>query len=427
MSESAVRTAEARPAAPAAPRDPGRRPRVLIVSVGHNIFDERVLRTVEAARSLGSCVYAIDREYLEAGLRRDPGLRAETAARLGPGVEVRPLPPARRVRVLDRVTRYWYAYRIAKMARDEAADVVHIHEVGALGLAIAAFVRRLVPGCRIIWDYHDWIPYEVAYETRHSPTVYRWALPRMLAFCRRLAASVDVAVCISPGHARWVEEHLGIRERLVVQNVRARLAPGELEFGPPRRQLVFVGNVMRIRRIEFMIDLLAELSADFPDASLAVCGHVQDEGYHAELVRHARARGVEDRVAFHGRYRSDTELARLVGRGSVGLYLSYPQAFDTGILAIASANKFFTYLALGLPVLLEEGYDNMQAILDEYQAGYRFGGAEECAARVREIWETEGLWDRLSGNAFAAAAAMPAEEYEPALRALYQPALSGGV
>lgn len=418
---SAVLAGETR-AAPAAPREQARRPRVLFLSPGHNIFDERVLRTVEVARSFGPCVYAVDREYLETALRANPGLLEEAAERLGPDVKVRPLPPSHRVRVLDRVTRYWYAWRIARMARDEAADVVHIHETGVLGLVIAAFVRRLVPGCRIIWDYHDWIPYEVAYETRHNPTLYRLVLPRMLAFCRRMAASLDAAVCISPGHARWVREHLGVREPMVVQNVRARIAPGELAFGPPRRQLVFAGNVMRMRRIEFMIDVLAELAADIPDASLAVCGNVQDEAYREELVRHARERGVEDRVVFHGRFRSDAELAGLVGRGSVGLYLAYPEAFDTGIMAIASANKFFTYLTLGLPVLLEEGYENMQEILDQHQAGYRFRTREECVARLREIWDTEGLWERLSGNAFQAAASMTAEGYEPALAALYQPA-----
>ena len=396
---------------------PDRRPLLLTLAPGHSVWDERVLRTVQAANGFYRCGLALDRDVVRDTL---PSARERVAARLGREVEVVELPAWPRVRGLARLTRYVYANRIAGQARALAPAVVHVHESGILGLMVAARVRRALPDARIVFDYHDWIPDEVAGSVRNVRALYGPAMAAWMPRLRRMARAVDVAVCISPGQAEWTRRELGIQRTLVVQNVRD--APSAAPFGRRdfRPQLVWAGHVMRIRRLELVVDVLARLRAEGTDAEFSVLGDVTDPGYADELRAYARARGVEDRITFHGRYHGDGELLRFVGPGALGLTLAMEEKLPTGINRIASANKFFSYMALGVPMLLEAQYENMAGIAASAGAGAAFTGVEGCAAAARALWESPGTWERMSQAALQVARSMNSQTYEPVLEALYR-------
>jgi glycosyltransferase involved in cell wall biosynthesis len=407
-----------RPSAP--PREaqaPAPATRLLSIAPGHLVWDERVLRSLDAARRVHRCVLALDRD-LNAAVPDEEVQRVRD--RLGGEVEMVLLPQWPRARGLARLTRHLYAHRIAAQARALQPDVVHIHESGILGLMVAARVRRALPDARIIFDYHDWIPDEVAGSVRHVGALYGPAMAAWMPRLRRMARAVDVAVCISPGQAEWTRDELGIARTVVVQNVRD--TPSAASFGRRdfRPQLVWAGHVMRIRRLELVVDVLARLREEGVDAELSIFGDLTEPDYADDLRAYARERGVEERVVFYGRFQGDRELLRHVGPGALGLTLAMEEKLPTGINRIASANKFFSYMAMGLPMLLEAQYENMAQIAAAAGAGEAFTGVEGCAAEARRIWACPQTWERMSQGALQVARSMNSQAYAPVLEALYR-------
>jgi glycosyltransferase involved in cell wall biosynthesis len=391
--------------------------RLLSIAPGHLPWDERVLRSLDAARRVHRCVLGLDRALFETVRPEDV---ERVRDRMDGEVDLVLLPEWPRMRGLARLTRYLYAYRIAEQARALAPDVVHVHESGILGLMVASRVRRALPDAHIIFDYHDWIPDEIAASVRNVGALYGPAMAAWMPRLRRMAQAVDVAVCISPGQAEWTRQELGIGRTVVVQNVRdmPSAAPfGRRDFRP---QLVWAGHVMRIRRLELVVDVLARLKELGTDAEFSVFGDVTEPDYAEELKAYARERDVEDRIVFHGRFQGDRELMRHVGPGALGLTLAMEEKLPTGINRIASANKFFSYMAMGVPMLLEAQYENMAGIAAQAGAGAAFTGVEECAAAARRIWACPQTWERMSQGALQVARTMNSQAYAPVLEALYR-------
>jgi glycosyltransferase involved in cell wall biosynthesis len=403
----------------AVPRPPPRPLSILTMAQGHSILDERVLRTVQVAARHGRSHYAVDARFLHR-LRRDgEGAMESVLQRLGTAVELVLLPPRSERRLIGRVTRQVHAMRSGLLARRLRPDVVHIHESGFLGLLTAHWVRRFHPSCTIIFDYHDWIPFEIAASVRNRARLFQRLLPPMLRLHRYLARSVDAAVCISEGQAEWTREVLGIRKTSVVQNVRPRIAQPDLaarDFAP---QLLFLGHVMRGRRLEVFVDALVDLSGRGVHATLEVFGEVLDPGYAEEVRQYAHARGAGERLTFHGRYSGDESVAPFLHRGALGTFLSPEQVIDTGALRIASTNKFFSYLALGVPVLLPAGHDNMCEILRRYGAGEVFSSLDDLVQRAERIWRTPGAWEHLSAGSARAGAEVNSTASESVIGQLY--------
>jgi glycosyltransferase involved in cell wall biosynthesis len=399
--------------------DPKAGQTLFTVAPGHFIYDERVLRTICAAHGFTRNVYGADRDFYERTEKADPLLAEKVAERLGSEVEVILLPPWRRVRFLARVTRHWYARQIGLQAQQLRPDVVHIHESGVLGLLVAWWVRRFVPGCRIIFDYHDWIPYELAHVVRQSRPLYAASMILTMPVLRRLARAVDTAVCISPGHAQWTRSELGIADTVIIQNVRPPTPPPVPPSGELKCELLFVGNVMRIRRLELMVDVLVRLRASGVDAVFKVLGEVMEPDYAEEVRAQARRHGVEEQVVFLGSFMGDRDLSAHVRRGSLGVVLALDDVVDSGINTIASANKFFSYLALGVPVLVEAPYANMVALATEHDVGVAFDSPDGAAAAAAVAWADPKGWDRMRENALGFVGEMNSDSYAPVLKRLY--------
>jgi hypothetical protein len=144
-----------------------------------------------------------------------------------------------------------------------------------------------------------------------------------------------------------------------------------------------------------------------------------EPAYADEVRAYARERGVEEALVFHGRYVGDRDLAGHVRRGSLGVVLALDDALDTGINRIASANKFFSCLALGMPVLVEAPYENMVELAQEAGAGRAFDSPAACADAAMAAWADLAAWDRMREGALALVAEMNADAYRPLLARLY--------
>jgi len=391
--------------------------KILILAPGHYIYDVRPLRTVKIASQFGKCFYAVEED------RTDKLYKRETLSKiydkLGDDVSVLILPHRTRIKIINRISRYMFVIKICLLVRRIKPHIIHIHESGRLGLLLSFCIRHLMPSSKIIFDYHDWIPLEIAQLCRNIKPIYNGTWPFFLRYYRYLSKSVDIFVCVSPGHAEWTQKKLGAVNTIVVQNVRDYCPPVQVNNGAVRHEIMFAGHVMRERKIEYAIDVIMELNIQSVKAKLLICGKVLEEDYVKDLILYAKNKGVDDCIVFSGDYSSSEALAKFIMRGTIGYWNLNYQEFDTGIEKITSGNKFFTYLSLGLPVLLEEGFDNMADILMENKAGYTFHSVKDFADKARKIWETDGLWESMRNNALEVSKKMNSTVYNSVIEKLY--------
>jgi len=395
--------------------------RVLFVAPCHVISDERVLRTLRVAQSQEcECFLAIDEQ-----LYASPKTQRLKASRAGvenglKSATLLSLPSVSSNKGLARLQRLWKAPAFVRQVEMLKPDLIHVHESGLLGLWLSFCFKRVFPRTNVFFDYHDWIPFELSVFLGHSRLLYLVMLPLLTRLCALLASRLDGVIAVSNGQASWVAQRLGCKRVLVVPNVRPMLPPASFQGDHFVPALIFVGNVMRSRLLERVVQLLPSPRLRAFTPRFEVFGMFADPAYQDDLTRQAEESGVSGSLVFHGSYGSDSEIRSALGAGALA-YL-FPLTFvanPSGIEAISSSNKFFSYATLGLPMLVHSSYKEMVSILLSHRAGFVFSSLDELAERCVEIWSDPDLWHTLSRGAFTIAAAMNNDVVERQLQQLY--------
>ncbi|MDP1788085.1 glycosyltransferase [Nitrosomonas sp.] len=133
-----------------------------------------------------------------------------------------------------------------------------------------------------------------------------------------------------------------------------------------KRVLVYLGTLIRPRKIETLFEMLAIVKREFPNVLLVLVGDAQDEPHQRWLEVKAEEAGVKDQLLWTG-WLSMFEGWRYVCAAEVGLS-PFPRGY---LLDSASPTKVPEYLALGVPVVCNENPDQEQVILQS--------GAGVCA------------------------------------------------
>lgn len=390
----------------------------VIVAPGHGTWDERVMRTLCVAREFGQVHGWLD--SLPSDGDGAGSYSAASGSKCLEGIEFALLPPRRRRKLAGWLQWGWAV--TAKLAQIHP-DLVHLHDSAGWGLAIAQQLRRQpgMAGVKIVWDYHDWIPYDIAARVGMQSSAYRIAHRVAEAVFRWQVRSVDVMVGISDGQLRYGREVLGIEKGLYVENGRLERLPAYQPTGPMTHRLVWLGNIMSIRGVEFILEVLREVSDRFTDAQLHVWGVVREPQYMDSLLTLANELGVRDRFFFQGPYASDSDLRASVAVGTVGLAPGWADPLGTGINEIASSNKFHSYINLSVPVLLQSNLSNMASQLLSYDAGCVYDpNPKSCAEAVAQIWTSDAAWQRMSAGAARLSLQVNGEQGAHKLRKLYQ-------
>lgn len=180
--------------------------------------------------------------------------------------------------------------------------------------------------------------------------------------------------------------------------------PAPLEQGPmhPRSTtpvLTVLGRLVPHKQVETAIGILADLQGVHPDLRLDVIG----AGYwHDELVRHAAARGVLDRVDFHG-FVDEATKHRLLGRSWLMLMPSHKEGWgltiveaglhETPALAFAHAGGPTESIRHGETGLLahtpDEMRDQVSVLLQDAELRTAFGRAARQHALSFD-WNSSG-------------------------------------
>jgi glycosyltransferase involved in cell wall biosynthesis len=128
--------------------------------------------------------------------------------------------------------------------------------------------------------------------------------------------------------------------------------------------VVYLGTLVRVRRLDFLVRAFALVRAAVPTARLFFVGRGDDPSDEAFLQGEVARLGLEDSIVFTGQ-RPQQEALRYVREADVCVSPFHP----TPILRSASPTKLVEYMALGKAVVAND-HPEQKRVIDESGAGY---------------------------------------------------------
>jgi len=131
--------------------------------------------------------------------------------------------------------------------------------------------------------------------------------------------------------------------------------PIEAPFLKGKRVLVYLGTLDRVRKIELLFEMLALLKASVPNVLLVIVGDTEDEVHGAWLKEQAIKLGVNELVFWTGWLPMQTAWSYVLA-AEIGLS-PVPRGY---LLDMGSPTKAIEYMALGLPVVMNDNPDQYE-------------------------------------------------------------------
>ena len=126
-----------------------------------------------------------------------------------------------------------------------------------------------------------------------------------------------------------------------------------------RRVIAYLGTLDRVRQIDILLHMVAIVARSEPGVLLLMIGDTEDAAHRAWLQREAERLGVAGNVLWTG-WLASSEAWRYVRAAEVGLS-PFPRGF---LLDSASPTKAVEYMALGLPVVVNDNPDQAQVVAE---------------------------------------------------------------
>jgi len=201
-------------------------------------------------------------------------------------------------------------------------------------------------------------------------------------------------------------DHVFVQSRQMLEDLKARGVPEEkmtvapmgvdadvvaLADGLPvlplgDRALVFTGMFYRIRRLDFLFEVLRRVHEFEPQAVLYMVGEAEPLDYGKELREKVASLGLADRVVFTG-FQPLERMFQYVKSAAVCLSSYYPPF----VLNSTSPTKLIEYMAMGRPTVVTDHPE--QKLLTEESGGglcvpYDAGGMAEAVVMLLRDRET---------------------------------------
>lgn len=232
------------------------------------------------------------------------------------------------------------------------ATHIYIHDSGLLGLSLVRALNNKYPDKFIIFDYHDWIPWELYYQINKrvkKPILSKYlskGVERILKLFIFHKVKIDILIGISAMQVAWLKDFLiqtkNDTSSFVFPNIRPELNKHHNLVRGDNISLLWVGSIMEGRDLDFLLNFLDTSSHD--NIQLDIVGQVKSLDLFECIKDHSK-------ITYHGAFNTDEDiLDKIQGKNTIGFFGGW---FDSGlgINEIASPNKIYSYLNLGLPVL----------------------------------------------------------------------------
>lgn len=186
--------------------------------------------------------------------------------------------------------------------------------------------------------------------------LYRLVLPRADHVFVQSEQMVEDVVVYGISRSKMTPVPMGV-------DLEASLASGIHPVDDPRltgkRVAVYLGTLDRARRIEVLFEMLAIARASCPDLALVLVGDTEDAQHLAWLKSEAQRLGVAEAVVWTG-WLPTAQAWSYVRAAEVGLS-PFPRGY---LLDSASPTKAVEYMAIGLPVVVNDNPDQARVVAE---------------------------------------------------------------
>jgi glycosyltransferase involved in cell wall biosynthesis len=276
--------------------------------------------------------------------------------------------------------------RILSLARREHYDFIQVKDCYAA--AIVGLVAARLSGTPFFY-WHSFPFPEASLEQARVPGSRHRLLYRLrgrllhLLLYRIISPAADHVFVQSEAMLHHMAQHGIPPDRMTPMPMGVDEALLEARMSAAPRQdisIVYLGALDRLRRLDFLIHVLAAVVVRFPNARLRFVGDGHDPADVDLLRATARARGVEDRLEITGFLPREQALQH-VAAASVCVSALPPGP----VYEVSSPTKVLEYLALGRPVVANHIPDSRK-VLTESGAGisvpYDVGAFAEAVCRL---------------------------------------------
>ncbi|MFM9913833.1 MAG: glycosyltransferase [Methylophilaceae bacterium] len=271
------------------------------------------------------------------------------------------------------LVKFWHNMRILLTVRASNYDAIQVRDMTVTAL-IALLVAR-IKGLRFFYwlSYPQsegqidrartrgikagikfWFP--LIQGTFGKWLLYRIVLPRAdHIFVQSQQMQLDVArhgIAMS----RMTPVPMGVDRELAQSD---EIQPARDDRLAGKRTVVYLGTLDRLRQIEVLFQMLAIVKQQIPNILLVLVGDTEDAAHREWLKQEAVRLGAGDHVLWTG-WLSATKAWSYVRAAEIGLS-PIPRGY---LLDMGSPTKAVEYMALGLPVVVNDNPDQAQVIAE---------------------------------------------------------------
>jgi glycosyltransferase involved in cell wall biosynthesis len=274
--------------------------------------------------------------------------------------------------------------RILGLTRRHSYDVIQVKDkyvTAVFCLAVARF--RKIPFC-------FWLAYPHAEANLHGAR-HRIVRYPLFYWFRGMYQSMLLYRLLLPAANHVFVQSEQMREDIAAKGIdRSKMTPipGSLDLsrvpfrgtedpGPEGKRLLYVGTLIRERRLDFLVRVFSALPDRHHDAELVFVGAGENPEDEALIEREIERTGVaRERVIFAGRMPRD-RVWRHIEESAVCVSPYFP----TFILNSTSPTKLLEYMAMGRPVIANE-HPEQSLVLNESGAGFAVAWDEQAFANA---------------------------------------------
>jgi glycosyltransferase involved in cell wall biosynthesis len=205
--------------------------------------------------------------------------------------------------------------------------------------------------------------------------VYRFVMPRADHVFVQSDQMLEDVLAYGVPREKMTPVPMGVAPQMI-----PRVSPDDLL--PARGRVIYMGTLIRVRRIGTLIEAFAVVRKRVPQASLVVVGEGEVPEEREELEALARRLGLQDCVRFTG-FLPMVQAWRWAASAEVCVSPLYPSL----VLRSSSPTKLLEYMALGKPVVANDHPDQSR-VISESGAGLCVPwGVETFAGAIAHLLE----------------------------------------
>jgi glycosyltransferase involved in cell wall biosynthesis len=257
-------------------------------------------------------------------------------------------------------------FRVFRLARENDYDFIQVKD--KFLSAVLALIAAWKNDCGFVYWLSYPYPEASIYESRVGTARYRFLYLvrgvcfRFLLYRIILPRADHVFVQSEQMKLDVAKEGIDINKIDAVpmgyspEDVAEATDPG---IGDDTAAIVYIGTLLKTRRFDFLVRVLALVLDKVPDAVLYMIGPEELPGDAAVLIEEAERLGIRDKLILTGRV-PRVEALGYVGSARVCVSPFYP----TPILNSTSPTKLIEYMAVGRPVVANDHPEQKRVIAE---------------------------------------------------------------